>query len=99
MEDKILEFIHRRFPEDCHWTDGNCYWFAKILCDRFGGEPKGMEICYDPVPGHFVAYSRGRERAYDWNGYYFPYGELIPLWRICIEDPQWYARLVRDCVE
>lgn len=25
MKNKIEEFIRRRFPQDCNWTDGNRY--------------------------------------------------------------------------
>lgn len=32
---KIEEFINRRFPNDCNWLSGNCYYFAIILKDRF----------------------------------------------------------------
>lgn len=35
---EVTEFIHRRFPDDCNWTSGNCYYFAVILQARFGGE-------------------------------------------------------------
>jgi hypothetical protein len=47
---EILEFIHRRFPQDCHWLDGNCFWFALILKKRF----PNVEIFYFPIQGHFV---------------------------------------------
>ena len=32
---EIIEFINRRFKLDCNWTNGNCYYFALILADRF----------------------------------------------------------------
>ena len=50
MREQVLEFIYRRFPDDCHWTDGNCYYFACILKARF----EEGEIWYDAVDGHFV---------------------------------------------
>ena len=28
---QVEEFIQRRFPVDCNWTNGNCYYFAVIL--------------------------------------------------------------------
>ena len=62
MNDNILEFIHRRFKNDCNWLDGNCYYFAVILKDRF---PDG-KIFYDVVLGHFVFAYDGH--MYDWNG-------------------------------
>ena len=60
--DMVLEFIHRRFPVDCHWLDGNCYYFALILLDRF---PIG-KILYDVIDGHFVCEIDGVK--YDWSG-------------------------------
>ena len=97
MEDKdeVLNFINRRFKDNCHWNDGNCYWFARILCDRFNN----LELCYDSIPGHFVAFHRGKNKVYDWNGIYKPQSELIPLWLIKIKDKSWYNRLIRDCVK
>ena len=32
---EIKDFIKRRFPYDNMWMNGNCYWFARILADRF----------------------------------------------------------------
>ena len=32
---KIKDFIKRRFPRDNMWISQNCYWFSKILTDRF----------------------------------------------------------------
>ena len=43
--DEVLEFIRRRFLQDCHWRDGNCYYFALILKDRF---PESR-IVYDAI--------------------------------------------------
>ena len=62
MEDKILDFIHRRFPSDCKWLEGNCYYFAQILKTRF---PDG-EIYYDVIWGHFLF--KMNEKYYDWSG-------------------------------
>jgi len=45
----VLEFIHRRFPQDSNWLTGNCYHFALILSSVFNGD-----IFYDVVAGHFV---------------------------------------------
>ena len=33
---EILDFINRRFKgTNANWLCGNCYWFARILKDRF----------------------------------------------------------------
>ena len=91
-EDEVLEFINRRFSGDCHWTDGNCYWFAKILCDRFDY----LKIGYEAVVGHFIAYGNGK--YYDWHGEYFPEYRVYEWDKLKDEDDLWYCRLVRDCV-
>lgn len=60
--DVVLNFIHKRFPKDCNWLDGNCYYFAVILKTRF---PFG-KILYDTLSGHFVTAIDGVN--YDWSG-------------------------------
>ena len=62
MNDPVLKFIHKRFPKDNNWLDGNCYYFAVILKTRF---PYG-DIFYDTINGHFVTYIDGK--MYDWSG-------------------------------
>lgn len=93
MEDKVLEFIHRRFPEDCHWTDGNCYWFAKILEESFD-----LTLCYEPINGHFIAYDYDERCWYDWKGRHDENVGCVPFTVLKVIDPKWYDRLVRDCV-
>lgn len=94
MKEEIIDFIKRRFPVDCNWRNGNCYWMAVILQQRFGGE-----ICYLPIIGHFVVRIKGV--FYDWNG-------VVPE-KILLEDnvmaldyikefdSLWYEHLMRDC--
>ena len=96
-EQEVLDFIRRRFDgakgTKCHseWTDGNCYWFALILSERFDGE-----ILYDPVAGHFV--TRIKDKAFDWNGVYESGNDMIPWVLFGQEDPIWWRRVMRDCV-
>jgi hypothetical protein len=59
----VIEFINRRFKSDCKWKNGNCYYFALILKDRFNGE-----IYYDVIDGHFVC--KIEDKYYDWEGIY-----------------------------
>lgn len=61
MKDQVIDFIQRRFPEDSNWLDGNCYFFALILKNRFNGT-----ILYDVIFGHFV--TRVDDKLYDWSG-------------------------------
>lgn len=91
MKKEILEFISRRFKIDANWLNGNCYWFAYILISRF----PSLKIYYEPVIGHFVA--GDGENFYDWTGEVH-YTNLISLYEIEKEDPLWYGRLIRDCV-
>jgi hypothetical protein len=61
MENKVLEFINKRFLKDNNWLKGNCYYFALILKDRFNGT-----ILYDVIDGHFVTLINNIK--YDWTG-------------------------------
>lgn len=91
--DPVVEFIKRRFGStDAHWQDGNCYYFAVILKDRF---PEA-EICYEPIVGHFVA--KIGERYYDSLGENIPSSHPIPLAEIEQADPLWAESIHRDCI-
>ena len=43
---EVMEFIQRRFPKDSNWTNGNCYYFALILSDRFNGTITGYSAVW-----------------------------------------------------
>ena len=62
MNIDVLDFIHKRFPNDSNWLTGNCYYFSVILKARF---PEG-KILYDVIRGHFVTEIDGLK--YDWSG-------------------------------
>lgn len=62
--EKITEFIHRRFKNDCNWCTGNCYYFAVILKERFC--EYNPEIYYDVCKGHFVC--KIENEFFDWSG-------------------------------
>ena len=92
----ILDFTKRRFQEDCHWTDGNCYWFAYILKTRF---PE-LNIYLLPIENHFMA--GDGKLFYDWLGEHVL--EDLPEQPILFEklqevDSAWYERLVENCVK
>ena len=93
MKDKILEFIKRRFPEDCHWTDGNCYWFAYILCSRF----EFLNIYYDSINGHFIAWDGVSSYYYDYFGKHEKNMEVVKFDDLLYLDTSLYLRLLRDC--
>ena len=91
---EVKEFISRRFDQDCHWTDGNCYWFANILVTRF----PSLDIYYFPHQGHFVAGNAWE--FYDWTGRVEPLKDepAILLYDLKQNDPLWYSHLIRDCI-
>lgn len=89
----ITEFINRRFPGDCNWTTGNCYYFATILCTRF----PNLKIYYMPITGHFVV-SSDKVNFYDHTGRVNVQEEVYDFELLKDEDPIWYNRLIRDCI-
>ena len=92
LHEEIIDFINRRFSKDCHWCDGNCYWFAVILTQRF----PYLDILYLPVENHFVAGVSGV--YYDWTGEITPEEDII-LWdNMQSYDSLLYERIVRDCL-
>lgn len=95
LEEEVLEFIHRRFPSDCSWCTGNCYFFGVILLARF---PEG-KLLYDVIDGHFVVCIG--DAYYDWTGKVnMPYVEhyLVEWDKFDEYDSLWKKRIVRDCV-
>ncbi len=93
MTNRVLNFIHHRFPIDCDWLNGNCYYFAQILKLRF---PEG-EIYYDVIWGHFL-FKLG-EDYYDWSGKTKLIGKLVK-WDTFKEeyDSAQYEHIVKNCV-
>lgn len=94
MQDEVLEFINRRFKKDCNWLNGNCYYFAVILKDRF---PEGR-IWFDVIWKHFF---------FEYNGKYYDFsGELVISSEACHilwDEMDAYDRLdkervIRDCI-
>ena len=91
MKEEILDFIHRRFPNDSNWTTGNCFYFALILNSRFMGR-----IYYEPISGHFL-FKAGDGNFYDWNGLYeFDTSEAFD-WEY-YPDILHASRIMRDCL-
>lgn len=91
--DEILDFINRRFKTNCNWLDGNCYYFAIILKNRF---PLG-DIYYDVIYGHFIF--KYENYYYDWTGKVNPKGKLVK-WNDFEEyDRLQKACIVRDCIK
>ena len=94
MEQEVLDFIHRRFPQDSNWTSGNCYYFAKILLERF----YSGDIYYDVIDGHFVYGNNGE--YFDYNGKVSQEGRHLIKWKnFTFYDYSQYLRILRDCIE
>ena len=89
---KVLEFIQRRFPTDCNFLNGNCYYFSLILKDRF---QDGI-VYYDVIQGHFVF--KYEDCYYDWTGCVEPEGYLVEWDKFDEYDPLWKQRIIRDCI-
>lgn len=94
----VLNFIHRftkrhdkTLPdvERC-FTDGCCWWFAHILCERFRGE-----MVYDEVDGHFGCEINGR--VYDITGK-IPDGPKWTKWsEYCEREPNRSKTILKEC--
>ena len=94
----VLDFISRfqNYNENGEvtqtFTNGCCFWFAKILTDRF---PEG-KIVYNPVANHFAAEL--------WARYYDITGEIQDItgysyWAWYQHyDPIHYDRLTQQCI-
>ena len=91
--DEVLQFIGRRWKKDANWLDGNCYYFALILCHRFAH----LNAYYAPVSGHFVS-GDGTGMFYDWTGIWNQTEEPILLDDLKNMDPKWYEMIVDGCV-
>ena len=100
IDKEVIEFINRRFKEDCNWKSGNCYYFAIILKERFSDyEP---EIYYDVLDGHFIC--RIQSTFYDWGGvtqYDSEYSKkYIIKWDDFKEyDELQYKRIINDVIK
>lgn len=81
---------HREEIEDI-FLHGYCYWFARMLTERFAGE-----IWYNPIENHFVAHI-GHYGFYDISGRvrktgYALWSEYRKLDRLESD------RIIRDCI-
>lgn len=92
MNQEILDFIKRRFPNNCNWLTGNCYYFSLILKDRF---PQ-TTVCYDIINGHFVTLIDGN--YYDWSGRISPNGPLVKWDEFEEHDYIQKQVIIRDCI-
>lgn len=90
--DKVEEFIRRRFPIDCNWLRGNCFYFSQLLLIRF---PTGS-VWYDVILGHFLF--KYEDKFYDWTGLVEPDGYLVEWKKFDEYDAARKKRIIRDCI-
>ena len=92
----VLDFI-KRFQNDgtiTVFTSGCCYWFARILFDRFQAECEAVRIMYDPVANHFVTEIAGR--LYDITGDVTLNYNTVDWNQYCDEIHK--QRLIKQCI-
>lgn len=93
---EVAQFL-QRFHSSENITEvfsfGCCYWFAKILYDRFA-TTIGATIMYDEVENHFGTRISGR--IYDITGDVTSKYEWKP-WH-ALDDDLLRLRIIRDCV-
>lgn len=91
---EILDFIERRWRgHEEIFLNGNCYWFAQILCERF----PTLQMAYEPISGHFVAYDTLNCIAYDVTGECALAQKPLSLAWIQTCEPNWYQRILKNC--
>ena len=83
------------------FTQDNCYWFAKILCERFSDLESKPIMMYSPIDNHFTV--KIGTRLYDITGdvtetYEHPSRKTVTWHYYKISDSTEYARIVRDCI-
>lgn len=96
LHEKVLRFIEKFHGSEDVFLHGCCYWFARILEERFGNY--GASIAYEPREGHFITNINGR--AYDVRGdvTHLYWGKtLYDLNQLDGWDSALYERLMRDC--
>lgn len=98
-EKEILYFIKKFQNEGTikTFTEGCCFWFAKILNERFCFDSLEECIMYHPIDNHFATWIDGR--LYDITGEI----PLTPEWQwwheYMFEDELVTERIFRDCID
>lgn len=89
--EEILKFISL-FHKNEDFLNGLCYWFARILDERF----HCGYIGYDPIACHFVYVTL--EHVYDVRGEIDMPEKVIPWVKYCDFDELDYCRVLHSCV-
>lgn len=93
---EVLNFIGKFHGSEDVFLHGCCYWFARILEERFSNY--GAILAYEPHEGHFITTIKGR--AYDVRGdvTHLYWGKTLYDMNQLLEwDLSLYVRLMRDC--
>lgn len=92
-KDEVTRFIARFNPEETRYTftNGCCYWFAKILEQRFDGE-----ICYNPVENHFA--TKIKRKFYDITGEITDVRDYVSWDCFKMFEPLASGRITRECI-
>lgn len=97
-KNKVLDFISK-FQNDGTiktFTEGCCYWFAIILCERFNMSGNTTSIVFNPISGHFAANIDGN--MYDVTGE-IPQSDEWTSWDKWLkEEPVYGETVIRDCI-
>lgn len=98
----IYNFLEK-YPTDI-FLNGQCYYFAKILQERFKPFYQ-TKIYYNPIDNHFACafFLEGRKYLYDASGLIanLSFSEISPWveWTEYIKvEPIGAARVYRDCI-
>lgn len=91
----ILAFIRRFYPVRDFFLYGFCYYFAKILYDRFSPIVPSCVIMYNMVQNHFAVLIEGC--LYDASGV-IPSEGFIPWNDVAAVDSLLYSRIVHDTI-
>lgn len=93
-DDKVLNFIKRFKGSEETFTSGCCYWFARILFERFYSENYTCDIMYDYIENHFGC--KINDKVYDVTGdVTFSYD--WKYWIDC-QDEDLIESINRDCI-
>lgn len=98
LSNQVLDFINsfkEKHPLEIEdvFSNGYCYWFAKILDERF--MPKS-QIYYLPIRNHFI--TKIEDKFYDITGEIIPDEEPYEWTTYKIFDCLEYERIRRDCI-
>jgi hypothetical protein len=102
LRDIVLRFIERFTNSGTKeevidiFTNGCCYWFAKILFERFADSDFSTHVVYDEVANHFGCYIDGA--VYDITGDITDKYTWRSWYDVNHTDKLHAERISRDCI-